>query len=74
MNRWAAARGVPTFTHLRFNTQLEPQSAFEAFQEALAVSASTGAHLHLCHVNSMAGGWRSACWRTSPRRKTKGFA
>ena len=55
INRWAAARGVPTFTHLRFNAQLEPQSAFEAFQEALAVTASTGAHLHLCHVNSMAG-------------------
>lgn len=55
VNRWAAARGVPTFTHLRFNAQVEPQTAFEAFQEALAVAASTGAHVHLCHVNSMAG-------------------
>jgi N-acyl-D-aspartate/D-glutamate deacylase len=55
VNRWAAAQRVPTFTHLRSNAQLEPQSAFEAFQEALAVAASTGAHLHLCHVNSMAG-------------------
>jgi N-acyl-D-glutamate deacylase len=55
LNRWAAARGVPTFTHLRFNAQVEPQSAFESFQEALAAAAVSGAHLHLCHVNSVAG-------------------
>ena len=55
INRWAAARDVPTFTHVRFHAQVEPQSAFEAFQEALAVAAGTGAHLHLCHVNSVAG-------------------
>lgn len=55
LNRWAVTRGVPTFTHLRFVGQLEPQGAFESFQEALAVAAGTGAHLHLCHVNSMAG-------------------
>jgi N-acyl-D-glutamate deacylase len=55
VNRWAAARGVPTFTHVRFHAQLEPQNAFEAFQEALAVAAATGGHLHLCHVNSAAG-------------------
>jgi N-acyl-D-glutamate deacylase len=55
VNRWAAARGVPTFTHLRFVGSVEPQDAFESFQEALAVAAGTGAHLHLCHVNSIAG-------------------
>lgn len=55
LNRWAATRGVATFTHLRFVGHLEPQGAFESFQEALAVAAGTGAHLHLCHVNSMAG-------------------
>jgi N-acyl-D-glutamate deacylase len=55
INRWAAARGVPTFTHVRFHAQLEPQSAFEAFQEAIAVAAGTGVHLHLCHVNSASG-------------------
>ncbi len=55
VNRWAAARGVPTFTHVRFHAQLEPQNAFEAFQEALAVAAATGGQLHLCHVNSAAG-------------------
>jgi N-acyl-D-glutamate deacylase len=55
VNRWAAARGVPTFTHVRFHAQIEPQNAFEAFQEALAVAAATGGHLHLGHVNSAAG-------------------
>lgn len=55
VNRWAVTRGVPTFTHVRFHSQLEPQSAFEAFQEALAVAAATGVHLHLCHVNSASG-------------------
>lgn len=53
VNRWAAEHDVPTFTHLRFNAQVEPQDAFEAFQEALAAAAGTGARVHLCHVNSV---------------------
>lgn len=52
MNRLAAARGVPTFTHVRFASVTEPHSSFEAYQEMVAVAASTGAHMHVCHLNS----------------------
>jgi len=50
----AAERGVATFTHVRYASNLEPQSSFEAVQELIANAAITGAHMHLCHVNSTA--------------------
>ncbi|RJG41725.1 amidohydrolase family protein [Mesorhizobium sp. DCY119] len=48
----AARYGVPTFTHVRYGSVKEPQSAFEAFEELVALSAATGAHMHVCHINS----------------------
>jgi N-acyl-D-glutamate deacylase len=48
----AAARGVATFTHVRYASNAEPQSSFEAVQELIANAAITGAHMHLCHINS----------------------
>lgn len=53
VNALAAKRGVPTFTHARFLSSIEPQSSFEGFQEMIAVAAATGAHLHICHLNSI---------------------
>lgn len=53
VNALAAARGVPTFTHARFLSAIEPQSSFEGFQEMIAVAAGTGAHMHINHLNSM---------------------
>jgi len=50
----AARRGVATFTHVRYASNVEPRSSFEAVQELIALSAITGAHMHLCHVNSTA--------------------
>lgn len=52
INRLAAARNVPTFTHVRFMSVEEPQSSFEAYQEMVATAAATGAHMHICHLNS----------------------
>jgi N-acyl-D-glutamate deacylase len=52
LNKLAAERGVPTFTHVRFMSVDEPQSSFEAYQEMVAVAAATGAHMHVCHLNS----------------------
>jgi N-acyl-D-glutamate deacylase len=49
----AAERGVPTFTHARYLSMLEPQSSFEAMAEIVAAAASTGAHAHIVHLNSM---------------------
>jgi N-acyl-D-glutamate deacylase len=48
----AAERGVATFTHVRYASNREPQSSFEAVQELIANAAITGAHMHLCHINS----------------------
>lgn len=43
---------VPTFTHVRYLSVIEPQSSFEAFEELVALAASTGAHMHISHLNS----------------------
>jgi len=48
----AAKRGVATFTHTRYASNVEPESSFEAVQELIANAAITGAHMHLCHINS----------------------
>ena len=50
--RLAAERGVATFTHVRYASNVEPRSSFEAVQELIANAAITGAHMHLCHINS----------------------
>jgi len=48
----AAERDVATYTHVRYASNVEPQSSFEAVQELIANAAITGAHMHLCHINS----------------------
>jgi N-acyl-D-glutamate deacylase len=48
----AADRDVATFTHVRYASNMEPQSSFEAVQELIANAAITGAHMHVCHINS----------------------
>ncbi len=48
----AAERGVATFTHVRYASNMEPRSSFQAVQELIANAAITGAHMHLCHINS----------------------
>lgn len=50
----AAERGVPTFTHVRTKNSHEPRGAIEGFEEVIAAAAATGAHMHICHVNSSA--------------------
>ncbi len=53
LNKLAAEYNVPTFTHARYASAIEPRSTFEAIQEMIAISASTGAHMHVCHLNSI---------------------
>lgn len=48
----AARAGVPTFTHVRYNSVIEPQSSFEAIEEIVSFAAATGAHMHVNHLNS----------------------
>lgn len=51
----AAAAQVPTFTHARYYSVREPNGGFEAIEEIIALAAITGAHMHLCHLNSTSG-------------------
>lgn len=48
----AARAGVPVFTHVRYNSVIEPQSSFEAIEEIVALAAATGARMHIHHLNS----------------------
>lgn len=48
----AAANDVATFTHVRYASNTEPNSSFEAVEELIGLAAITGAHMHLCHINS----------------------
>ncbi|WP_159655953.1 amidohydrolase family protein [Vibrio atypicus] len=43
---------MPTYTHVRYLNSTEPKSSFEAYQELISLSATTGAHMHICHLNS----------------------
>ena len=49
----AAKHGVPTFTHARYMSVIEPDSSFEGLAEIVSLAASTGAHMHINHLNSI---------------------
>jgi N-acyl-D-glutamate deacylase len=51
----AARYQVPTFTHVRYVSVIEPNSAFEAIEELISLAADTGTHMHLCHLGSTSG-------------------
>ena len=48
----AARSGAPTFTHARFRNRDDPETALEGVAEVVTAALGTGAHMHLCHVNS----------------------
>ena len=48
----AAAEGTPTFTHVAFMSNVDPQSSIEAYTRLIGYAGSTGAHMHICHFNS----------------------
>lgn len=50
--RCAAELGVPLFVHGRYRKKDDPHSAVAGLLELIALAASTGVHMHLCHVNS----------------------
>lgn len=49
----AAKMNLPTFTHARFLSMLEPNSTFEGMAEIIATASGTGVHAHIVHLNSM---------------------
>lgn len=54
LSELAAKYDVATYTHVRYMSNLEPQSSFEAIKELIANAALTGAQMHICHINSTA--------------------
>ncbi|MEV1171727.1 amidohydrolase family protein [Nonomuraea sp. NPDC049784] len=50
--RLAERYDVPTYTHARFKNPDDPHTALEGIAEVVAAAAGTGAHMHLCHINS----------------------
>ena len=48
----AAARAVPTYTHIAYMSNVDPHSSIEAYTRLIGYAASTGAHMHICHFNS----------------------
>lgn len=50
----AAKYNRPAFTHIRYKNVHEPESSIEGAMELIGIAAATGAHMHLCHVNSSA--------------------
>ena len=53
--RLAASKRVPTFTHIRSKYEWTPDgkdTAEEGVLEVLDVAEKTGAHMHICHINS----------------------
>jgi N-acyl-D-glutamate deacylase len=48
----AAERGAPTFTHVAYMSNIDPQSSVDAYTRLIGYAGSTGAHMHICHFNA----------------------
>lgn len=51
----AADLGVPTFTHVAYASNVDPRSSIEAYIRLIGYAGATGAHMHICHLNSTSG-------------------
>lgn len=49
-----AAKSVesPTFTHVAFASNIDPQSGVEAYVRIIGLAGATGCDMHICHLNS----------------------
>lgn len=48
----AAETGTPTYTHIPFMANIDPRSALESYVRLIGLAGATGAHMHVCHLNS----------------------
>ena len=48
----AAEFDCPTFTHIAFASNIDPQSSIESYVRLIGLAGATGAHMHICHMNS----------------------
>jgi N-acyl-D-glutamate deacylase len=54
VHQLAARYKVPTFTHVR-STSASFDGPVQAYGELISYSVATGAHVHICHLNSTSG-------------------
>lgn len=52
VHQLAAKYGVPTFTHIRNLSRVDPDSSVQAYGELISFATATGSHVHICHLNS----------------------
>lgn len=48
----AARTGTPTYTHIAQMSNVDPKSSVEAYVMLIGLAGATGAHMHICHLNS----------------------
>lgn len=48
----AATFDTPTYTHIPYMSNLDPKSSIEAYVQLMGLAGATGAHMHICHLNS----------------------
>ena len=48
----AAKFGVPTYSHVRSEGDVDPLSAAQAYGEMISLAAATGGHVHTCMIPS----------------------
>ncbi|RZS79510.1 dihydroorotase [Phyllobacterium myrsinacearum] len=48
----AAETDTPTYTHIAQMSNIDPKSSIEAYVNLIGLAAATGAHMHICHLNS----------------------
>lgn len=52
VHQLAAKYKVPTFTHIRNMSNLDPNSSVQAYGELISFATGAGSHVHVCHLNS----------------------
>lgn len=52
VHQLAAEHGVPTFTHIRNLSKVDPNSSIQAYGELISFATAAGSHVHVCHLNS----------------------
>ena len=48
----AAEYGRPTYTHIAYMANIDPNSSVESYIRLIGLAGATGAHMHICHLNS----------------------
>lgn len=52
VHQLAARHQVPTFTHIRNLSAIDPNSSIQAYGELISFANAAGSHVHVCHLNS----------------------